>query len=183
MKAFFMLMFITFFSHFSKAQQIASVDLTGVFLIDRYPLVSLIICENNKWFYTTCSVPTFPTHSNSNNCGSIIEARGGYSLEDSILYLRGTNDSLLVKLKVVDTLNLLVIFTKGIFKTGEYINRTLCYFPGYSCTYYIENMEFVRWEISDGKLYRYYSLGGFFRSKNSSVETLPEGYWRSNEDN
>lgn len=182
MKALIVAVVILIINQQAKSQNTNELDLTGLYIIDLYRQTTLMICEDSRWHYTNCSVPQLAVHELMNACDSIIvEANGTYYLEDSVLYLKNLYDSLLLKLKVVDTLNLQIIFSSGILNQGLYLNRTTAYFSGYKCFYDLENIEFIRWVFgSHDELYRFSSTGDFFKSKKYTVEKVKSGYWRTN---
>ena len=181
MKSLIVVLFMLLFNNYSHAQENRFGNLWGVYFIDYDPRISLNICELNRWFFTTCTIQGIPVHEVGNNCDIIFEAEGDIIFKDSILYLKDKNDTLFLSFKIVDTLNLQVIYATDFLNKGDYLNRSMSFFPGHSCGSYLHNLEIIRWEISDNKLYRYNSLGGFFDSKAYVIHKLPDGYWKKNE--
>lgn len=184
MRAFIVILFLLGLTQSVKPQMIKASDMSGLYFVDVYSQAILMICEDSNWFYTNCSFPSISVHEVSNNCDSIIvNVEGKYYYEDSCLYLIHRNSSLFFKLKIVDTLNLQIVYTTKILTQGLYFNRVAYFYPGYNCHSfsYGENLEFLKWSIEgDDKLYRFPSLGYIFRSR-YSVEKLKPGYWKRNE--
>lgn len=180
MKWFFTLFFILLFDNYSNAQENKFGNLWGEYVTDEHLQISLNICECNKWFFTTCVMPYGGVHENETNCDNILEVEGSYILMDSILYLKDKNGILFFSLKVLDTLNLQIFYSKNVLKKGEYLNRTLSFFPGHTCASYLSNFELIKWIIFDDKneIWKFNTTGGIFRSKDYKIEALPDGYWR-----
>lgn len=183
MKIIIFVIFLLFQFQFAISQPISVSSVTGHYFVDKPSQKVLMICEDAKWYYTNCSVPQTPIHEECNNCDSIlVEVVGTYHIKDSLLYLKNRTGSTTFILKVVDTLNLQIVFTAGIYYQGMYFNRMADFYPGFTCVpvFYLDYLEFCRWIIGDDELLRFSSLGFIFRSK-YTVEKLQPGYWKRNE--
>lgn len=175
-------MFILLFADYSNGQETGFGNLWGEYIVDKHLQISLNICENNKWYFTTCTVSEIPVHETKNKCDIIFKAEGDFSVKDSLVYLKDKYDTLCFSLKVVDTLNLQVVYAKNVLKKGDYLNRTMSFFPGHLCASYLYNFELIRWIIFDDKneIWRFNTTGGIFGSKDYKVDTLQDGYWKKN---
>lgn len=174
----FLLVFVLllFFNNSGYSQNIAMKNLTGAYFADKDNKILISLCEKNEWYYTNNCVPDVdPYHIFSYGTKSL-EQIGYSSLNDSIISLRDWNDILFFELKVIDTLNLQVVFAKETFAKGDYLNRTMDFFPGSFCGNYLANLHLTKWEISDHNLYRFDTIGYWVKAKHT-VQRLTYRYW------
>ena len=186
MKRIFVFLVVIFLNGYTYSQTIDQVSLEGGYIIDRDYQINLTICEHNQWFFTSCMIPEI---SDTNGFYTLCESFessswGAYTIADSVLYLKDRSDSLFLSLKVIDTLNLLVIYASKTLQKGEYLNKAIGFFSGYECGTYFQNIMNIKWHISGGELCRFKAPGNVFISDNYEIEFLPEGegYWRKNEE-
>jgi hypothetical protein len=164
------------------SQNIKIENLLGVYFADKDNKIQISLCERNEWYYTNNCVSQ--GNSNHGYLNTTINQRSieriGYSfVSDSIICLKDWNDILFFELKIIDTLNLQVVYSKETFETGEYLNRAMSFFSGSFCGNYMANTHLIRWEISDHNLIRYNEIGGWFNSPRT-VQRLTNRYWLRN---
>ena len=184
MRTFIVTLFLLGLTQSVKSQMTKASDMSGLYFVDICSQAILMICEDSNWFYKNTYFYSISMQKISNNCDSIIvDVEGKYYYEESFLYLLHRNGSLFLKLEIVDSLNLQIVYTSKILTQGLYFNRVAYFYPGYNCYSfsYGENLEFIKWSIErNDKIYRFHSLGYIFRSK-YTVEKLQPGYWKRNE--
>lgn len=160
----------------SFAQNIELKNLSGAYFADKDNRIQISLCERSEWYYTN-NIATDPdTYRRLSSGTRKIERIGYSSINDSIISLKDWNDILFFELKVIDTLNLQVVFAKETFVPGDYLNRGMAFFPGSFCGCYLANTHLIRWEISDHYLYRYDTIGGWFKVE-PAVQRLTYRYW------
>lgn len=155
-------------------------SITGTYFLDEQPQTSLNICINNEWYFTNCTISQSTSSSFGNNCDSILNISGKYHITDSTLILLHRNENLLLTLKIIDTLNIMVLNSLWGLSLNSYLNRVLDYYPGYSCEAYISNLDYFKWEIAEDKLYKYKETGSYFMRREIEVVELPNGYFKRN---
>jgi hypothetical protein len=158
------------------------INILGDYFAGKNKKIQLSLCEGNNWYYTSnciAEILTNPISSSPEQRQRPIEKIGYYSITDSIISLKDWNDVLFCDLKIVDTLNLQVVFSKETFSTGDYLNRAICYFPVSECNNFKANTNVVKWQIFDHELIEFDTIGGVFKSK-YKIKRLSNTYWKGN---
>lgn len=174
----FLLVFVLllFLDNSGFSQNIAMKNLTGAYFADKDHKIHISLCEKNEWYYTNSIVTNVDPYRSLSSDTRKIERIGYSSINDSIISLRDWNDILFFELKVIDTLNLQVVYSKETFAKGDYLNRTMDFFPGSFCGSYLANINLTKWEICDDNLYRFDTIGYWVKAKHT-VQKLTYRYW------
>lgn len=185
MKSGFTILVLIFLNTHSYPQVTQHGSLWGDYFIRKDFFMQLSICEDSNWHFTNCIAMLLKTvHGNHEPDCDFFEVNGKYEIVDSILLLKAKNDQLFFSLKIIDTLNLQVVYAKEGLISGDYLNRTMAFYPGHYCSGYPENYDLIRWVIFDDRneLWTFRTPGNILTSKDYEIEKLSNGYWRKNED-
>jgi hypothetical protein len=159
-------------------------NLWGEYEYDKNTQISFKICEQNEWSFTNCHVKWWiDSHGEqiADCINDYFEISGKYCFIDSIIYLNSRNDSLFFVLKIIDTLNLLVLYAKDFFEKGDYLNRTMAFFPNHYCGFGLPDYNNLRWIIFHaGEIWLFKRPENFLISKDFEIIKLHEGYWKKN---
>jgi len=165
-----------------------SNNIWGAYLNQEQHELLLNICENDKWFFTSCqSCLTESPHVSEHN-PSFDNFDGTYSFINGNLELRNFFGSLIFSFQVVDTMNIKVIYAKQYFNCGEYLNRYSAFFKGHQCFSPFTFSDFnARWVIFDllteegrknREILRFSKPGFIFNNEEYEVEQLPDSIFK-----
>jgi len=168
------------------SQKDYSNNIWGAYLNHEQHEMLLNICENNNWFFTTCqSCLTESPHVSEYN-PSYDNFDGTYEFINGNLELKNHFGDLIFLFRVVDTMNIKVIYAKQYLNCGDYLNRYSAFFKGHRCFSPISDF-FARWAIFDSvteedtktyKILRFSKPGFIFKNEEYEVGQLPDSIFK-----
>jgi hypothetical protein len=166
-------------------QQVNSQSMLGNYFSAKKNNQMLKLCVDNEWYYTNCYLELFYIINQQDsipNCSNFVEKTGKYSDVDSLLFLYDYNDSLFVKIEIVDTFNIKVHFIQDEFDSFVFFNRHSAFFNCHKCMDHL-SVDCYKWyifeEVDDYKskyfeIFRFREPGYMFKPNNYEVEKLSD---------
>ncbi len=172
----------------SNSQKDCSNKIWGAYLSQEQHELLLNICENNKWFFTSCQSCLAESPNLSEYNPSIDIFDGTYEFINGNLELRNYFGVLVFSFQVVDTMNIKVIYAKQYLNCGDYLNRHSAFFEGQRCFSPRTFSDFfARWAVfdliseEDTKTYeilRFSKPGFIFENEEYEVEQLMDSIFK-----